>query len=401
MQNKTSKVAPLFILNATFFIWGVITALTSVSVPYIKEHYSLTNTSASFISLIFFCAPFLASIPMGWVMTAFGYRKALKSSYWLAILGCGIITLAYQSHSFGLLCVGVLFIALAVAAMQVVANPYLAALGSAASVPGRLSLASSINSFGTVVAPLSAAFILGGFYQFSVQEQSARLTLIYGILLLFILGLILLSRLTRLPDVEISGEDKSDFAENIRALFGNKFFSLSALAIFCYVGAEVAVAVNTVIYLTEPSLGNLSIKEAAALISLYWAGAMIGRLLYGCVACRVNLTYLMVVCTSIPASLILMSMLLSNQYSGYVLLLIGLTNSVIYPVIYSLVINNIPKRLIPIASAVLIMAGLGGAVIPSIQALLSDMSGVIYGFAIPMLSYLYLFIYTVKQRHHF
>lgn len=153
--------------------------------------------------------------------------------------------------------------------------------------------------------------------------------------------------------------------------------------------------------MTEPSLGNLSIKEAAALISLYWAGAMIGRLLYGCVASRVNLTYLMVVCTSIPASLILMSMLLSNQYSGYLLLLIGLTNSVIYPVIYSLVINNIPKRLIPIASAVLIMAGLGGAVIPSIQALLSDMSGVIYGFAIPMLSYLYLFIYTVKQRHHF
>ncbi|MBV8043987.1 MFS transporter [Pluralibacter sp.] len=400
-MKKQSNFYSMCILNATFFIWGVITALTAVSVPYIKQHYSLTNTSSSFISLIFFCVPLLASIPIGRVITTFGYKGALKSAYWLAILGSGIIILAYQAHSFPMLCAGVSLIALAVVAMQVVANPYLAALGTASSVSGRLSLASSINSFGTVVAPLSAALILGGFYQLSVQEQSMKLTLIYGMLLVFVTGLIFLVHVIKLPDVEIAKEHKSNFLEDIKELFGNKLFTLSVLGIFCYVGAEVSVAVNTVIYLTESTLGNLSIKSASSLISLYWAGAMIGRLLYGCVANKIRLTKLMTVCTIMPSIIILIVILWSSRQSGYLLLFIGLTNSVIYPAIYALVINNTIAKLTPIASAVLIMAGFGGAIIPSIQALASDNFGVAYGFLIPLLSYLYLFYYTLRQRRFF
>lgn len=400
MQKEIKLFASTFVLNSSFFIWGVITALTSVSVPYIKEYYDLSNTGSGIIPLIFFVAPFIASLPMGRIMVAQGYRKALTHSYWLALLGCATIIFAYYAHSFTTLCFGVLFIALAVAAMQVVANPYLATLGTAESVPGRLSLASAINSLGTVVAPLSAALILGSFYDLSRLVQSSRLTLIYVILLAFIVGLIGLSRMVTLPDVRVTEEQQSHIREEIKALASNTFFALSVLAIFFYVGAEVAIAVNAVIYMADPNLGGLSLREAASLISLYWAGAMVGRVLYGFLSHKVNLKCLIMICTAMPAVLIVLAMLLANETSGYLFLLIGITNSVIYPVIYSIVINNIPKRLLPMASAILIMAGLGGAVIPFIQAFVSDLMGVPYGFTIPLLSYIYLFHYAMTHHRH-
>ncbi|MGY3944840.1 MFS transporter [Aeromonas tecta] len=400
MQKEMKPFASVFVLNSSFFIWGVITALTSVSVPYIKEYYDLSNAGSGLIPLIFFIAPFIASLPMGRIMIAHGYRKALTYSYWLALLGSITIIVAYHAHHFPMLCLGVLFIALAVAAMQVVANPYLATLGTAASVPGRLSLASAINSLGTVVAPLSAALMLGSFYDLSTSEQSARLTMIYVILLAFIGGLILLSQLVKLPDVRVTEARQSNIGEEIKALASHKLFTLSVLAIFFYVGAEVAIAVNAVIYISDPNLGGFSLKEAASLISLYWAGAMVGRVLYGLLSHKVNLKYLIAICTAMPAVLILLAMLLANEISGYLFLLIGITNSVIYPVIYSIVINNTPKRLLPMASAILIMAGLGGAVIPFIQACVSDFIGVPYGFLIPLVSYLYLFHYAMTHHRH-
>lgn len=396
MKNNLHAASSAYVLNGTFFIWGVMTALTSVSVPYVKDYYALSNTGSGLITLIFFMAPFIASIPMGILMMSQGYKRALKYSYGLAMLGAGVIIVAVNAHSFAILCAGVLCIALAVCAMQVVANPYLASLGSAESVPGRLSLASSINSLGTVVAPLCAALLLGGFYQQSPQEQGGGLTQLYLVLLLFITGLLLLANLVQMPDVR-SGQMPSLRGEG-RRLARDPFFVFSVLAIFCYVGAEVAIGVNAVVYMSDPELGRLSIKEAASLIALYWAGAMLGRFVYGLWSHRLNIGRLLMICTASPVALILLAMFLANETSAYLFLLIGLTNSIIYPVVYSMVINNIDQKLIPMASAILIMAGLGGAVIPFVQAMVSDAAGLIYGFAIPLLSYLYLFYYAVSHR---
>lgn len=398
MNINSNASSSAYVLNGTFFIWGVMTALTSVSVPYLKEYYGLSNTGSGLVTLIFFMAPFLASIPMGIIMMTYGYRKALKYAYGLAMAGAGIIIMAVNIHSFPLLCVGVLCIALAVSAMQVVANPYLASLGSAESVPGRLSLASSINSLGTVVAPLSAALVLGGFYQQSTGEQGGGLTMLYLVLLIFITGLLLMANLVKLPDVRSAQARAPSLGEEGRRLVKDRFFLLSVLAIFCYVGAEVAIGVNAVVYMSDPELGRLSLKQAASLIALYWAGAMLGRLAYGLWSHRLNISGLLMLCTASPILLILLAMLLANETSAWLFLLIGLTNSIIYPVIYSMVINHVDKQLMPMASAILIMAGLGGAVIPFLQAMASDSVGLAYGFVIPLLSYVYLFNYSVKHR---
>lgn len=398
MKINSNASSSAYVLNGTFFIWGVMTALTSVSVPYVKSYYDLSNTGSGLITLIFFMAPFIASLPMGIIMMRHGYKRALKYAYGLAMLGAAVIIMAVNVHSFAILCAGVLCIALAVSAMQVVANPYLASLGSAESVPGRLSLASSINSLGTVVAPLSAALLLGGFYQQSTQEQGEGLSLLYLVLLLFITGLLLMASLVKMPDVRDTAARAPSLGEEGRRLARDPFFVFSVLAIFCYVGAEVAIGVNAVVYMSDPALGQISIKEAASLIALYWAGAMLGRLVYGLWSHRLNISRLLMICTASPMVLIALAMLLANQTSAYLFLLIGFTNAIIYPVVYSMVINNIDKQLIPMASAILIMAGLGGAVIPFVQAMVADAVGLIYGFGIPLLSYFYLFYYAVKYR---
>lgn len=313
----------------------------------------------------------------------------LRSALLLTMSGCGLLSLALGCYSI----IGALFavfaIATGVAAMQVVANPYLTLLSQEHKRVGNLTLASAINSLGTTLAPLLIALALRA-SPIDYVNHNEPIKWIWFVLALFSVGLFAITFSIKLPDIIQDKKNKTDSP----TLWGNTKFIYSAAAIFIYVGVEVSLGTNTINYLS--TIGKWNTEIAISLISLYWGGALIGRFIFGVFADRISLKIAFLSVTLVSASFILLSILLNNAAGGYLLLLIGFSNSIMYPIIFSQSMTTVPHRA-NFAAGVLIMAGIGGAIIPYIQALMIDSLTLRFSFLLPLALYILLACWGAKH----
>jgi FHS family L-fucose permease-like MFS transporter len=167
------------------------------------------------------------------------------------------------------------------------------------------------------------------------------------------------------------------------------------LGIFFYVGAEVSIGSFMVNYLSMPDIGHMSEQEAAKYVSWYWGGAMIGRFVGSALMAKISPRKLLAVFAVINALLVLTTMLSTGTTAMHSIIAIGLFNSIMFPTIFALGI----ERLGPMtskASSLLIMAIVGGAVIPQLQGVLADHIGLQHAFFLPLLCYLYIVFYGLS-----
>lgn len=376
-------------VGATFFLWGLITAFNSTLILFFYRYFQLSWPQAMLVNFIFYIAPFLTCLPCSKLIALYGYRTMLRSALLLTMSGCGLLSLALGCYSI----IGALFavfaIATGVAAMQVVANPYLTLLSQEHKRVGNLTLASAINSLGTTLAPLLIALALRA-SPIDYVNHNEPIKWIWFVLALFSVGLFAITFSIKLPDIIQDKKNKTDSP----TLWGNTKFIYSAAAIFIYVGVEVSLGKNTINYLS--TIGKWNTEIAISLISLYWGGALIGRFIFGVFADRISLKIAFLSVTLVSASFILLSILLNNAAGGYLLLLIGFSNSIMYPIIFSQSMTTVPHRA-NFAAGVLIMAGIGGAIIPYIQALMIDSLTLRFSFLLPLALYILLACWGAKH----
>jgi len=376
-------------VGATFFLWGLITAFNSTLILFFYRYFQLSWPQAMLVNFIFYIAPFLTCLPCSKLIALYGYRTMLRSALLLTMSGCGLLSLALGCYSI----IGALFavfaIATGVAAMQVVANPYLTLLSQEHKRVGNLTLASAINSLGTTLAPLLIALALRA-SPIDYVNHNEPIKWIWFVLALFSVGLFAITFSIKLPDIIQDKKNKT----HSPTLWGNTKFIYSAAAIFIYVGVEVSLGTNTINYLS--TIGKWNTEIAISLISLYWGGALIGRFIFGVFADRISLKIAFLSVTLVSASFILLSILLNNAAGGYLLLLIGFSNSIMYPIIFSQSMTTVPHRA-NFAAGVLIMAGIGGAIIPYIQALMIDSLTLRFSFLLPLALYILLACWGVKH----
>ncbi|QBJ34287.1 MFS transporter [Hafnia alvei] len=376
-------------VGATFFLWGLITAFNSTLILFFYRYFQLSWPQAMLVNVIFYIAPFLTCLPCSKLIALYGYRTMLRSALLLTMSGCGLLSLALGCYSI----IGALFavfaIATGVAAMQVVANPYLTLLSQEHKRVGNLTLASAINSLGTTLAPLLIALALRA-SPVDYVNHNEPIKWIWFVLALFSVGLFAITFSIKLPDIIQEKKNKTHSS----TLWGNTKFIYSAVAIFIYVGVEVSLGTNTINYLS--TIGKWNTETAISLISLYWGGALIGRFIFGVFADRISLKIAFLSVTLVSASFILLSILLNNAAGGYLLLLIGFANSIMYPIIFSQSMTTVPHRA-NFAAGVLIMAGIGGAIIPYIQALMIDSLTLRFSFLLPLALYILLACWGAKH----
>ncbi len=376
-------------VGATFFLWGLITAFNSTLILFFYRYFQLSWPQAMLVNFIFYIAPFLTCLPCSKLIALYGYRTMLRSALLLTMSGCGLLSLALGCYSI----IGALFavfvIATGVAAMQVVANPYLTLLSQEHKCVGNLTLASAINSLGTTLAPLLIALALRA-SPIDYVNHNEPIKWIWFVLALFSVGLFAITFSIKLPDIIQDKKNKT----HSPTLWGNTKFIYSAAAIFIYVGVEVSLGTNTINYLS--TIGKWNTEIAISLISLYWGGALIGRFIFGIFADRISLKIAFLSVTLVSASFILLSILLNNAAGGYLLLLIGFANSIMYPIIFSQSMTTVPHRA-NFAAGVLIMAGIGGAIIPYIQALMIDSLTLRFSFLLPLALYILLACWGAKH----
>lgn len=365
------------LLALVFFLWGNITSINSVIILFFYHYFQISWQQAMLVTVLFYLAPFVSCIPCSVLIARYGYRTMLEGSLLLSAVGCVILAATIHEGLFAGALIGVFISAVGVAAMQVVANPYLALLSPPERRVSNLSLASAVNSLGTTLAPIGIATLLKICPALPAPGQEPMSGMWLG---LAFLSLVLLCsiKLLCLPDVDAptTTTPLSD-----KGLWKQPQVASCIAAIFIYVGVEVALATGLLKYLTISA--GWSAEVAMSLVTLYWGGALIGRLLFGLFGTQTHSAIVFKCATLFCMLLVALSIALNNTAGGWLLLLAGVGNSVMYPVIFAHAIGQQPHRANVLAGA-MVMAGIGGAILPWVQALMIDTLSLRVSFLLPL-----------------
>ncbi|HEX5488760.1 MAG TPA: sugar MFS transporter [Rhodanobacteraceae bacterium] len=408
--GTASPRTALTVVTAIFFMWGFITAFNDVLIPHLKSVFTLNYTEVMLVQFTFFGAYFLMSLPSGKVVSRLGYRLGIIIGLVVTGIGALLFLPAATLQWYPLFLAAFFVLASGITLLQVAANPYVSLLGSARTASSRLNLAQALNSLGTTIAPklgglliLSTAVLgatelakLPAAQQLVYKAQQAHIVQgpYLGIaIVLFLLAIIVW--IFHLPPVEGADEQTDDPRHTFKDALAHPRVWLGMAAIFVYVGAEVSIGSFMINYISLPQIGDMAESRAAGFVSLYWGGAMVGRFIGAALLTRIDTRKLLGFNATIAVLLVLTTMLTHGHVAMWSVVGIGLFNSIMFPSIFTLGIEKFGP-LTGKVSSLLVMAIVGGAVVPLAQGALADHIGVQHAFVLPMLCYIYILFYGLK-----
>src|SRR5205085_3222738 len=271
-------------------MWGFITCLNDILIPHLKSIFDLNYAEVLLVQFAFFSAYFVFSFPSGKFIDHFGYKKTMVAGLLTMGVGALLFVPAASIPSFPVFLGALIILAAGMTLLQTSANPYVAVLGPPETASSRLNFSQAFNSLGTTVAPrFGSYFILAGVaaavapeilrtytpqqlqtYRIA-QAASVKMPYIFLSAVLCLLAIaIALYKLPDIPEAEAHGEVHD-------SVWRYRHLVLGALAIFVYVGGEVAIGSLLINYMNRPDIGNLPMTEAANMLPYYWGGAMVGR----------------------------------------------------------------------------------------------------------------------------
>jgi len=415
-------------VTTLFFMWGSLTSLNDVLIPYVQHAFNLRIAPSMLIQTAFFSAYGIFSIPSSKIIDWLGYKRAMVVGLLTMMLGCLGFYPAAKIPSFPFFLTALIVLASGMTILQVAANPYIAVLGDPRTASSRLNLSQAFNSLGTAVFPwIGARVILGAtstaISQSTSQQANAiiRLYVYFFALALFILAIGF--ALSKLPEIRSAEHHIGEKVDD--SLWKHPNLILGAIAIFVYVGGEVAIGSSIANYLALPNIGGFvpniadpamryhaALAEAARYISLYWLGAMIGRFLGSALLQKIKPGKLLALFAAMAALLVTVSVLSSGHLAMWTILAVGLFNSIMFPTIFTLGIAELGP-LTGDGSGILNTAIVGGAAIPWLVGKASDFinrayyptmiqgetswgQGIHYSLILAMLCYLYILFYAVS-----
>ncbi len=386
---------PFITVTALFFIFGFITNLNMALVPHLRTIFTLPYGLAMLAESAFFLAYFVFSSPTSKLIETIGYKRTMVVSLFVQVVGCLLFVPAAKLVSFPLFLTAVFVVGAGVTALQTSANPYVSILGPENTSSIRLNLAQAFNSIGGAIAPLIAgAYILSDPGKLATQASIANtvrgpyIAIAGGLLILGVA--VAFSHLPPIAETQSFRPGKVGDPVLSRSIWSYRHTVLGALGIFFYVGVEVGLASIAVNYFSLQGMSTA--KTASFLVSLYWLGALVGRLLGAGIMTKVKPGKLLSIFAFSAASLIAISMFTSGWVAIGTLVLCGFFNSVMFPNIFTLGIAGLGPMTSK-GSGLIMTAIVGGAVIPYLIGALADKVGIQYSFVIPVICYLYIAYY--------
>ncbi|NQU31780.1 MAG: sugar MFS transporter [Bacteroidetes bacterium] len=430
-------------LTFLFFMWGFMTALNDILIPYLRGSFDLTHTKAMLIQFAFFTSYFVGSlvyfiisVTHGDPINKIGYKKGIIIGLLVSGVGALLFYPAAQFHMYGFFLSALFVLGLGFTLLQIAANPYVAILGPSESASSRLNLAQGFNSLGTTIAPVLGGFLIFTFFKESAGSDAVKIPYLVfaGIFMLMAIAI----TFTPLPRFTNPDEVTPGFGalKHRQLVFG-------MIAIFMYVGGEVSIGSMLISYLNLPEIGGFTDADASIYVSIYWGGQMIGRFL-GAVSLSNSKRWVKLLVmpsisilafvilgltTSFDAALIYLIFLVINLIGFFIgkslphrtlyvfaginlifliialnstgsialwtIIAIGLFNSIMWSNIFTLAISGLGKYTSQ-GSSLLVMMILGGAILPLIMGAIADSYGVHMSFIIPVFSYIYIAFYGIS-----
>ncbi|SEA00252.1 sugar MFS transporter [Alkalimonas amylolytica] len=382
-------------LTSLFFIWGFITCLNDILIPYLQLLFDLSYTQAMLVQFCFFGAYFVVSVPAGMLVGRIGYQSGIVTGLLVAGAGCLLFYPAAAIQVYGLFLFALFVLASGITILQVAANPYVSVLGKPETASSRLTMTQAFNSLGTTVAPFFGAWLIFSGMDVSADTQvsSTSVQLPYLLLAASLIVLAIIFAWIKLP--KLGQKDRSNPIHLQGSAWQYRHLVLGAVGIFVYVGAEVGIGSFLVSYLAMPHIGGMSEAQAAHYIAWYFGGAMLGRFIGAAAMQKINAGKALAFNAVCAVFLLAITILSEGKLAMWSLLLVGLCNSIMFPTIFSLAIHGL-KQHTSQGSGILCLAIVGGAVLPLLQGVLADTFGVQQAFLLPLLCYIYIAYYGLK-----
>jgi FHS family L-fucose permease-like MFS transporter len=411
-QARRGETAAYVIVTCLFFAWGFITSLIDPLVAAVKGIFSLSDLEAQLSASAFFIAYGVMSFPAAVLLAR---RKAVPTvliALAMMVGGCLLMLFAANIAEYPLVLLGLFVLASGITVLQVAANPLAAALGKPEGSHFRLTFSQSFNSLGTFIGPyLGSVLFLKGIEvkQGTVITEAARAGSLAGIdrAFFWIAGLIILvaaliwagrkviSAAAPPPPVETA---RKGIIATFREAISSRWALFGGAAIFLYVGAEVSIGTQMALFLNSDNVWGIPLQDAGKMVSLYWGGAMVGRLIGSALLTRVSAPKLLAVFTGMASAMCLYVFSVGGVSAGYVALAIGLFNSIMFPVIFTITLERSTASA-EATSGFLCFSIIGGAAIPPIVGFVSGHTNYVTAFIVPALCYAVLFSFALAARN--
>lgn len=410
-QRQSAGVKSAFVIvTCLFFAWGFITSLIDPLVAAVKGVFSLTDVEAQLSASAFFIAYGVMSFPAAVLLARKKAIPTILIALAMMIAGCMLMLLAANIAEYMVVLVGLFVLASGITVLQVAANPLAAALGPPERSHFRLTFSQAFNSFGTFIGPyLGSVLFLRGLEvrEGTAVTDEARAGSLAGIdqAFFWIGGLILLIALLiwsgrRLiaaaappPPVETA---QRGIVATFKEAVSSPWTLLGGVAIFLYVGAEVAIGTSMALFLQSEAVWDIPLEQAGKMVSLYWGGAMVGRLIGAGLLTRVPAPLLLAVFTAAACAMCLYVFAVGGVSAGYVALAIGLFNSIMFPVIFTITLERSTASN-EATSGFLCFSIVGGAAIPPIVGFVSQQTSYVTAFIVPAACYAVLLVFSLAS----
>jgi glucose/galactose transporter len=429
MRNKDYLLS-ITIIGIFFFIFGFVTWLNGILIPYLKIACEISNFQSMFVAFAFYISYTVMALPSSWILKKTGFKKGMSAGLIVMALGSLVFIPAAMTRTFELFLTGLFIMGTGLAMLQTASNPYITIIGPRETAARRISIMGICNKLAGAIAPLILAYYIfndGDAFLKSLEgmDATAKVAALDGLAgrvigpylvmaaVLTLLGLLI--RFAPLPEVEAESESTEEFEANKGKanIFQFPHLILGALALFFYVGIEVVAGDTIIRYGLSLGLPIDSSKYFTSLVLIAMViGYVIGIILIPKVISQKNLLAVSAVSGIIFSSLAIMipasaSMslpfidLMTFQhvelvipYTVLFIALLGISNAIVWPAIWPLAIHGLGK-FIKTGSALLIMSIAGGALMPLAWGAVSDAAGAQQAYWIAIPCYLMILFFAI------
>ncbi len=410
----------IFIIGLLFFIFGFVSWVNAILIPYFKIACELTNFQSYLVTFAFYISYFIVSVPASYLLKKTGFKKGMLIGFLAMSLGAFIFIPAALTRVYEIFLLGLFTIGVGLAILQTAANPYITVLGPKESAAQRISIMGIFNKGAGILAPLIfAAVILKAtdtelFRALNTMNEAEkdialddfirRVIVPYACVGTVLFGLGLFVRFSPLPEINTEQETPAVAAANStkKSIFEFPHLILGALAIFLHVGTQV-IAIDTIIGYANSM--NIDLLEAKVFPSYTLFATICGYILgIICIPKYISQVNALRFCTLLGALLTLLIQFANGQVtflnhtadlSIWMVVLLGFANSLVWAGIWPLALDGLGK-FTKLGASVMIMGLCGNAIMPLFYGHFADVSDERLAYWVLFPCYLYLVFYAFK-----
>lgn len=406
--QKPSIISPIAIIGALFFIFGFITWLNSVLVPYLKIACQLNNLESYFVAWAFYIAYLVMAGPSAWTLKRFGFKNGMAIGLVIIAIGALIFIPAALTRTYAIFLLGLFIQGSGLAILQTASNPYVVVLGPVESAAKRISIMGICNKVAGAIAPIAlGAIALKNADELKAKlitlsqvqkvpllnELASRVIVPYICIMVALVILAVLVYFSTLPEIDTEKEDETTALANTgkTRIFQFPHLLLGVVTLFLYVGAEVLSGDSIISYASSQHilLSTAKFFATCTMVSMV-IGYVTGVI---CIPKYFSQQKALVVCAILGFVFSVMAIVTHGYASVFCIALLGLANSLMWPALWPLALNGLGK-FTKKGSSLLIMGIAGGALIPLLYGYLADVFSPQNAYAILLIIYLFILYYA-------